>query len=96
MLKGNAMMCMMLKASAVFSEERDAWLKDFGAMPVETFVRITQHEDVVLRYASFSSTLKRILGNDYAAYALINCVVLFEPQAANVQDRQKVNVLQDK
>ena len=86
----------MLKSSAVFSEERDAWVRGFGEIPVDVFARITQHEDVVQRHASFCGSLKRILKNDHAAYVLLNCIVLFEPQAANVLDRRAVNILQDK
>ena len=96
LLKANAMLCLMLKSSAVFSEERDAWMKGFGEMPVDVFARLTQHEDVIHRHASFCRSLKRILKNDHAAYVLVSCIVLFEPQAANVMDRQTVNVFQDK
>nr|KAG5714329.1 hypothetical protein BaRGS_018546 [Batillaria attramentaria] len=95
-VKGNGMRCLLLKGAACFSEERDAWLKDFGEVPVAAFMRVTQHEDVVGRYADFSRTLKRILKNDYTGFVLLNLILLFEPQAARLFDRQTVNMLHDK
>ncbi|XP_070212331.1 vitamin D3 receptor B-like isoform X2 [Littorina saxatilis] len=94
-LKANAMVFLMLKSSAYFSEEKDAWLKPFGALPVDVFARMTKNEVVVKRYADFCRSLKRILKNDFSGYVLVNCWLLFEPQAPNVLDRQKVNVLKD-
>lgn len=94
--KFSAMLVMMLKSSALFCEERDAWIKEFGELPVSTFARVTRHEQVIGHYADFCRNLKRILKNDYSAFVLLTCMVLFDPLATDLFDRQAVNSLHDK
>ncbi|KAK7109868.1 vitamin D3 receptor B-like isoform X3 [Littorina saxatilis] len=95
-LKACAMRTLILKGAACFVVERDAWIKAYGELPVSLFVRVTGHEKLILQHAAFCKSLKTLLKNDVTMYALLQCVVLFDPRQPNIADRQLVNTLRDK
>ncbi|KAL8558887.1 hypothetical protein ACOMHN_054318 [Nucella lapillus] len=95
-LKACAMRTLILKGAACFVVERDAWIKAYGELPVSLFVRLTGHERLILQYAGFCRSLKTLLKNDVTMYALLQCVMLFDPRQPNIADRQLVNSLHDK
>nr|KAG5714328.1 hypothetical protein BaRGS_018545 [Batillaria attramentaria] len=85
-----------LDGSVSYSEERDAWLKDNFEVPLSAYVGATQNPELMRRYADFCRITKRVLKNDISGYALLNLLVLLEPQTASLSDRQTVNTLHDK
>lgn len=95
-LKACAMRSLILKGAACFVVERDAWIKAYGELPVTLFVRVTGHEKLIRQYAAFCRSLKLLLKNDVTMYALLQCVMLFDPRQPNIADRQLVNSLRDK
>ncbi|XP_076466023.1 vitamin D3 receptor B-like [Babylonia areolata] len=95
-LKACAMRTLILKGAACFVVERDAWIKAYGELPVSLFVRLTGHERLILQHADFCRSLKTLLKNDVTMYALLQCVMLFDPRQPNIADRQLVNALHDK
>ena len=95
-LKACAMRSLILKGAACFVVERDAWIKAYGELPVSFFVRVTGHEKLIRQHAAFCRSLKLLLKNDVTMYALLQCVMLFDPRQPNIADRQLVNSLRDK
>ncbi|KAK7508740.1 hypothetical protein BaRGS_00000306 [Batillaria attramentaria] len=96
LVKANFMRCFLVKGSVSYSEERDAWLKDNFEVPLSAYVGATQNPELMRRYADFCRITKRVLKNDISGYALLNLLVLLEPQTASLSDRQTVNTLHDK
>lgn len=95
-LKACAMGTLILKGAACFVVERDAWIKAYGELPVSFFVRVTGHEKLIRQHAEFCRSLKILLKNDVTMYALLQCVMLFDPREPNIADRQLVNSMRDK
>lgn len=87
---------LILKGAACFVVERDAWIKAYGELPVSFFVRVTGHEKLIRQHAEFCRSLKILLKNDVTMYALLQCVMLFDPREPNIADRQLVNSMRDK
>lgn len=95
-LKGGTLRCQLLRSAACFCIERDAWIKEIGEMPVSVFAKMTKHEEMTEHYADFCRSLQRILGDDYTAYMLLSLIVIFEPKADGMVDRQTANRMHDK
>lgn len=95
-LKACAMRTLILKGAACFVVERDAWIKAYGELPVSLFVRVTGHEKLIRQHAEFCRSLKTFFRNDITLYALLQCVMLFDPRGPNIADRQVVNTFRDK
>lgn len=96
-LQDSATVHMVLRSSANFVVETDMWIKDTGYMPVSHYLQaMPAHASTVRMLADLSASLKTILRNDAAAYALLHCVAAFDSRSAGVRDRQLVNALGEK
>jgi hypothetical protein len=89
-LKACAMRTLILKGAACFVVERDAWIKAYGELPVSLFVRVTGHEKLIRQHAAFCRSLKMLLKNDVTMYALLQCVMLFDPRQVRIDKHQEL------
>jgi nuclear receptor subfamily 1 group I len=86
----------ILRWIALFVVERNAWLTRFGELDVTNMGIMFGHEDMVAELGVFCCATKTILKNDVTLFALVHCLILFDPREANLVDRQLINTFRDR
>lgn len=96
-LKGASWRTFLVKSSANFVVERNAWIKDNGYLSVEQFMEASpDHREKILLLAKYSAALKHIIRNDPTTFAVLQVLVLFDPRDPNLGNRQLVSENADK
>lgn len=95
-VQASGMRSVILRWTALYVVERNAWLTRFGECNVKTASVIFGHEDIMKEMASFCHSTKTILKNDVTLFVLMHCLILFDPRETNLVDRQLINTFRDK
>lgn len=96
LLKASTGQVIGLRNSALYIAEKDAWLTSFGYMTSENAARIFPDSPHFQKGKHFCKAVKAIVKNDITMYALLHCLILFDPSDDRVLDRQLVNSIRDK
>ncbi|XP_076461627.1 uncharacterized protein LOC143294088 [Babylonia areolata] len=93
----------LLRWTALYVLEHDAWLTCFGECDVTTAASASEGSGhlrescaVVRGAARFCRSLKSLLKNDVTLFALLHSLVLFDPAASRLTDRQAVSAVADR
>lgn len=85
-----------LRACALYISEKEAWLCNYGYITQEHQRHIYPDNPFIDQFLQFCSTVKKIVKNDTTLYALLHCVILFDPNDERITDRQSVNMIRGK
>lgn len=95
-LQASGLRSVIFRWTALFVVERNSWLTRYGESDMATMTTIFGHEDIVCEIANFCRSTKTILKNDVTLFALMHCLVLFDPREPNLVDRQLINTFRDR
>lgn len=95
-LKASSLPCYGIAASSMFIPEREKWMSQFGQVGREHFPPSLYSQAFLGDVLEFSRNLKAIAKNEVSVYALLHCIVLFDPRESSIENRQLVNALRDK
>ena len=85
-----------LQACALYIPEKSAWLTEKGYF-TENHMRLLLPQNPLHDLeVAFCRTIKSIVKNDVTLYALLHCVMLFDPSNDRIIDRQLINSIRDK
>lgn len=96
LLKASTCQVLGLRSSALFIAEKEAWLCQKGYFtPEHASILCPQHPHLDI-CTNFCKAMKAIIKNDFTLYALLHCVILFDPCDERIIDRQLINSIRDK
>lgn len=96
MLKASAMQTLGIACCAVYVHERDCWLSLRGDLTLPHLRRLTNDDPYIQTGVEYCRSVKSLAKNDFTIYALIHCIILFDPRDAKILDRQLINQTRDK
>nr|KAG5699026.1 hypothetical protein BaRGS_025420 [Batillaria attramentaria] len=96
MLKASAMQTLGIACCAVYVHERDCWLSLRGDLTLSHLRRLTNDDPYIQTGVEYCRSVKSLAKNDFTIYALIHCIILFDPRDAKILDRQLINQTRDK
>ncbi|KAK7108951.1 hypothetical protein V1264_013084 [Littorina saxatilis] len=85
-----------IRSSALYIAEKDAYLTRQGYFTLEHAKMLLPNNPLHDPCVEFCRSVKSIVKNDVTLYALLHCVVLFDPCDDRVIDRQLINSIRDK
>ncbi|XP_076461958.1 vitamin D3 receptor B-like [Babylonia areolata] len=95
-LKGSVMTSLLLRSVAFYVVEKDAWLTAKGEIPTSILQEATGFGSLHSMHVSYCRSLKAIILNNFTLYALMQVMLIFQPDSPNLVDRELVSNLQDK
>lgn len=96
MLKASAMQTLGIACCAVYVSERDCWLSLRGDLTLTHLRTLTNDDPYIQTGVEYCRSVKSLAKNDFTIYALIHCMILFDPRDAKIVDRQLINQTRDK
>ncbi|KAL8598366.1 hypothetical protein ACOMHN_047687 [Nucella lapillus] len=96
MLKSSAMHTFGIACCAVYVHERDCWLSLRGDLTSSHLRKLTNDDPYIQVGVEYCRSVKSLVKNDFTIYALIHCMILFDPRDAKIVDRQAINQTRDK
>ena len=85
-----------IQSCALYIAEKEAWLTRMGYFTVEHCKMLLPNHPLSDPALNYCRSVKSIVKNDVTLYALLHCVVLFDPCDERVIDRQLINSIRDK
>ena len=82
---------MSVRNGFIFVDERDSWLMLKGELPVELCAEIFPENPYVDWGTELCRDIKALAKNDVTIYALLHCILLFNPSHEKVSNRQLVS-----
>lgn len=80
----------------IYVEERQTWLSNIGEITVEMMRNVFSFHAYLDSMIELNQSLKSIIKNDTILYAVMSCIILFDPSCGKIKDRQLVSSIQDK
>ncbi|KAK7110569.1 nuclear hormone receptor family member nhr-8-like [Littorina saxatilis] len=96
MLKSSAMQTLGIACCAAYVHERDCWLSLRGDLTSSHLRKLTNDDPYIQIGVEYCRSVKSLVKNDFTIYALIHCMILFDPRDAKIVDRQIINQTRDK
>ncbi|XP_076472074.1 uncharacterized protein LOC143301576 [Babylonia areolata] len=96
MLKSSAMHTFSIACCAAYVHERDCWLSLRGDLTSTHLRKLTNDDPFIQVGVEYCRSVKSLVKNDFTTYALIHCMILFDPRDAKIMDRQAINQTRDK
>lgn len=96
MLKSSAMQTLGIACCSVYVHERDCWLSLRGDLTLTHLRKLTSDDPYIQVGVEYCRSVKSLVKNDFTIYALIHCMILFDPRDAKIVDRQLANQTRDK
>ncbi|XP_070209943.1 vitamin D3 receptor B-like isoform X2 [Littorina saxatilis] len=87
---------MAVRNAYIFVAERNAWLMIKGQMTEELCKSLFPYNPYLGWGTELCRELKAVIKNDITIYALLHCILLFNPSSEKVADRQMVSTMRDK
>ncbi|KAL8587037.1 hypothetical protein ACOMHN_023427 [Nucella lapillus] len=95
-LKGSVMMSLLLRSVAFYIVEKDAWLTAKGEIPTSILQEATGFHSLHKTHVEYCCSLKAVILNNFTLYALMQVMMIFQPNSPNLVDRELISNLQDK
>ena len=95
-LKSSVIGSLLLRSAFFYSIEEDAWLTPTGTIPTTILKKTTGLGEIHDMHTSYCRTLKEITGDDFGLFALLQIIVVFDPDGETVLNREMVSNIQDK
>lgn len=96
LLKASTCQALGIRACALYIAEKDAWLTPKGYFTLAQCEQLFPNHPHTGPGLNFCRTIKSIVKNDVTLYALLHCLVLFDPSDERIIDRQLINSIRDK
>nr|KAG5706134.1 hypothetical protein BaRGS_025756 [Batillaria attramentaria] len=96
LLKASTVQVLGIRACALYISEKESWLTPAGYFTIEHCRAICPDYPYLDVDTKFCRIIKDIVKNDFTLYALLHCLVLFDPSDERVNDRQLINSIRDK
>nr|KAG5705230.1 hypothetical protein BaRGS_011256 [Batillaria attramentaria] len=90
--KGSVGTVSLVRGAFVFVVERKAWIMVKGELTVEHMRNIFPDNSFLDWSTEVCHRLKNVAKNDIILYALLHCILLFDPSIDKLADRQAVSV----
>ena len=95
-LKSSVISSLLLRSAFFYSIENDAWLTPTGTISTSILKKTTGFGEIHDMHTSYCRTLKEITGDDFGLFALLQIIVVFDPDGETIVDRESVSNIQDK
>ncbi|XP_025095026.1 nuclear hormone receptor HR96-like isoform X2 [Pomacea canaliculata] len=95
-LKSCIMRSVLLRSVAFYIVEKDAWLTLKGEIPTSILKEATGLCTLHNLHVRYCRTLKAVVQNNFTLYALMQVLIIFNPDGNNLIDRELISNLQDK
>ncbi|ESO86481.1 hypothetical protein LOTGIDRAFT_97589, partial [Lottia gigantea] len=95
-LKASVVNTLLLRSVAFYIVERDSWLTPNGEISTKILKTTTRHSDLYESHIKYCRGLKSLVVNNTKLFALIQTMIVFNPDASNIQQRSKVADIQDR
>ena len=87
---------MAVRNGFIYVAERDSWLMLRGELPLDLYVRLFPYNPYLMWGVELCRDLKALARTDVTIYALLHCILLFNPCNDKVSARQQVSAMRDK
>ena len=94
-IKASTFVCHGIAMTTVYLPERKLWDSIFGPVGVGHVPTSILPRDILQDVEEFCCRLKLIAKNDFTIYALLHCIVIFDPRESFIEDRQLINQFRD-
>ncbi|KAL8609037.1 hypothetical protein ACOMHN_065263 [Nucella lapillus] len=96
LLKASTCQVLGIRSCALYIAEKDAWLTSEGYFTLTECLQLFPDHPQTTAFVNFCRIIKSIVKNDVTLYALLHCLVLFDPSDERIIDRQLINSIRDK
>lgn len=96
LLKASAMQMYSIRCASCYLPEQKVWVGTHGHVSATDVMRVFDFEVGVHDFIDYCTSLKCVAKNNITIYALMHCIVLFDPRGATIEDRVQVNAFRDK
>ncbi|XP_050398821.1 nuclear hormone receptor HR96 isoform X1 [Patella vulgata] len=95
-LKSSVVNTLLLRSVAFYIVERDSWMTPNGEISTKVLKTTTRHGDLYDSHIKYCRSLKSIVNNNTKLFALIQTLIIFNPDAQNIRARDEMSNVQDK
>ena len=95
-LKASVLNSLLLRSAFFYSIEDDAWVTPTGTIPTSILKSTTGFGEIHDLHTEYCRTLKEITANDYGLFALLQIIVVFDPDGDEVRNKEMISNIQDK
>lgn len=95
-LKSSVLNSLLLRSAFFYSIEEDAWLTPTGTIPTSILKKTTGFGEVHDLHTAYCRTLKEITNDDFGLFALLQIIVIFDPDCEDLQNKEAISNIQDK
>lgn len=95
-LKASVLNSLLLRSAFFYSIEDDAWVTPTGSIPTSILKSATGFGEIHDLHTAYCRTLKEITNNDYGLFALLQIIVVFDPDGEDLQNKEAISNIQDK
>ena len=96
LLKASVLNSLLLRSAFFYSIEDDAWVTPTGTIPTTILKSSTGFGEIHDLHTEYCRTLKEITTNDYGLFALLQIIVVFDPDGDEVRNKEFISNIQDK
>ena len=93
-LKASVLNSLLLRSAFFYSIEDDAWVTPTGSIPTSILKSATGFGEIHDLHTAYCRTLKEITNNDYGLFALLQIIVVFDPDGEDLQNKEAISNIQ--
>ena len=95
-LKACVLNSLLLRSAFFYSIEEDAWLTPTGTIPTSILKKTTGFGEIHDLHTSYCRTMKEITGDNFGLFALLQIIIVFDPDGEDIQNKEMISNIQDK
>ena len=95
-LKSCVLNALLLRSVMFYDVENDGWKTPTGLIHTSTLKRATGYDALHDAHTSYCTSLKKLTRDNNSVLAMLQVIVLFNPDGQNIENRQLISNIQDK
>ncbi|KAK3095579.1 hypothetical protein FSP39_016294 [Pinctada imbricata] len=95
-LKSCVLNALLLRSSLFYDVENDGWKTPTGLISTSTLKKATGYHELHDAHTAYCTSLKKLTRENNSILAILQIIVLFNPEGQSIENRQKIADIQDK